>query len=164
MKKDDVRPGEDIPPCFIHIDKDARWRYRGTEMVQREIIRLFYERLEIDSSGQYTIRMGNERCRVEVEDAAYVVRKVRYPAGALAEDAPILLLLSDDVYEPLAAETLYVGEKNVLYCMVKNRTFPARFSRPAYYQLAERIDEEAGSFFLRFGGKRNVILAKGGGS
>jgi hypothetical protein len=52
-----------------------------------------------------------------------------------------------------------VGEENVLYCKVMEDTIPARFLRPAYYQLAEFIheDKEDHRFYLLLRGKRHYI-------
>jgi hypothetical protein len=67
------------------------------------------------------------------------------------------LFLSDETQEDLSPETLYVGMENVLYCSVKADTFPARFDRPAYYQLAQNIEEGEESYFLRMNGKKYII-------
>jgi len=52
-----------------------------------------------------------------------------------------------------------VGEGNVLYCSVKNGTFPARFSRTSYYQLAEFIEqeEEGNGFFISLNNEKFLI-------
>jgi hypothetical protein len=52
-----------------------------------------------------------------------------------------------------------VGRENVLHCRIRDGAFPARFSRPAYYQIAQWIQEdpENGSFFIECDGKRYPI-------
>jgi len=127
----------DIPPCLIYIDKEGRWYHRGAEMIHREFIRLFYNNIELDSSGRYVIDWKGQRCYVEVEDTAFVVRSV--------------------TQEELMPDTLYVGQDNVLYCSVKNHTFPARFNRAAYYQLAAYVEEENGTYYLPLNGRKNKI-------
>lgn len=148
---------QDIPLCFISIDKEGRWFHKGAEMINREIIRLFYENLEIDARGRYVLHLGNERCLLEVEDTPYAVRRVIFEDGGETESNRIILSLSDDTQEALVPETLYVGRNDVLYCKVKKGRFPGRFQRPAYYQLTEHIEEDRGKFFLPLNGKRFVI-------
>lgn len=146
----------DIPPCMIFIDKQGRWFHKGVEMIRRDFIRLFYENLEIDPSGRYIISLGKDRCYLDVEDTPFVVRRTS-EGNAGTEGGRFILSLSDDTEEPLDPETLRVGDGDVLYCRVKSGVFPARFARPAYYQLAEHIEEEGGRFFLEMDGKRFFI-------
>jgi len=141
--------GSDIRPCEIFIDKEGQWFYQGAEMQRREIVRFFYDHLSLDEGGRYILEWAGERCLLEVEDTAFVVK------GVAADDG-FSLSLSDDRVERLAPDTLYVGDGNVLYCLVYG-AFPARFTRPAYYQLAVYIEEEAGGFVLPVGGKRHPI-------
>ena len=148
----------DLPPCLITIDKEGRWYHKGAEMIHREFIRLFYDNMELDSIGRYIIDWKGQRCYVDVEDTAFVVRRVTHQEK-VAEGVKerFLLSLSDDTEEDLVPETLYVGRDNVLYCRVKNRTFPARFTRAAYYQLTEYVQEEDGVYYLPLSGRKNKI-------
>ncbi len=141
----------EIRPCEIFIDKEGQWFYQGAEMHRREIVLFFYNHMSMDGEGRYILEWGGERCLLEVEDTALVVRRV-------AAGSELFLLLSDDSTEKLDPETLYAGRANVLYCRVKGGAFPARFTRAAYYQLTEHIEEEDGAFVLRTGGKRCRIL------
>ena len=137
-----------IPPCLISIDKEGRWFHKGAEMIHREYIRLFYENMSLDDQGRYLIHWAGETCYVEVEDTAFVIRRVFFVSGGQSGAPQYVLTLSDDTEEALAPDTLYVGNENVLYCRVKEKRFPARFLRSAYYQLADHIIEKEGSFFL----------------
>jgi hypothetical protein len=149
---------QDMPPCFILIDKEGRWFHKGAEMIHRDIVRFFYEHIEVDSLGRYVVRWGEEHCYLEVEDTPFVVQKVK-----VEEDGGIQnfrLFLSDDTEEILNPETLFVGGENVLYCKVKQGRFPARFLRPAYYQMAEFVREEEGGFHLPLNGEKHFIRDK----
>lgn len=151
-----MMPGSDIPPCMISIDREGRWYHKGAEMIHREIIRLFYDHMSMDPMGRYIIEWAGERCTVEAEDTAFVVRGVT-PKGIDGEGLHgFQLLLSDDTVEALQPETLSVGKDHVLYCRVKGR-FPARFTRPAYYQLAAHVEEEGGRYYLPLGGTKYWI-------
>ena len=147
----------DIPPCLIFIDQEGRWYHRGAEMIHREFIRLFYNNIELDSRGRYVIDWQGQRCYVEVEDTAFVVRRVVYQDKGKDENERFILSLSDDTEEDLFPDTLYVGQDNVLYCSVKNHTFPARFNRAAYYQFAAYVEEENGTYYLPLNGRKNKI-------
>jgi hypothetical protein len=144
----------DVPPCEIFIDKEGRWFYRGAEIVRRDIIQLLYAGLERDNRNRYILHWDGSSCSVEVEDTAFVVRRID------EKDGSFLLHLSDDSIEKLSPESLATGRDNVPYCLVKNGRFSARFTRAAYYQLAEHIEEEEGGFFLRAGEKNHPILQK----
>jgi hypothetical protein len=148
----------DLPPCLITIDKDGRWYHKGAEMIHREIIRLFYDNMALDSRGRYVIEWRGQRCYVDVEDTAFVVRRIVRQGEEVGDGTDrFILSLSDDTQEELVPDTLYVGRDNVLYCSVKNRTFPARFTRAAYYQLAEYVEEENGKYYLPLNGRMNLI-------
>ncbi|MDQ5985664.1 MAG: hypothetical protein CSYNP_01378 [Syntrophus sp. SKADARSKE-3] len=137
----------EIPLCDIRIDKEGIWYFRGAEMFRREIVNFFYENMRLDETGQYLIELPGEngdRCYVEVEDTAFVVKSVFVKNISDNGRKSIILGLSDDTEEILDPATLKIGEENVLYCVIKksanNRIFKARFSRAGYYQLAEYID------------------------
>jgi len=108
------------------------------------------EALEISPVGGYRIRLDREVCQVEVEDAPYVV------VGIVDNvDGNLSLQLKDGASEVFDPETFWINDHNIPYSMVRNGEFPARFSRPAYYELAQRIvfDEETQSFSLVLNGK-----------
>lgn len=150
-------PENDIPPCLIYIDKEGRWFHKGAEIIRREFIRFFYQHMEIDSQGECVINWLGDRCYVEVEDTPVVVWRASLRDSDQGEYPCFILYLSDDSQEELSPDTLYVGDENVLYCRVKDRVFPARFGRNAYYQLAEYIEEEDGRYYLPFKGERYLV-------
>jgi len=81
---------------------------------------------------------------LSVDDTPYVV------TAATADDAgQVWIELNDQTRETLDTRSLAVGEGDVLYCRVKAGREWARFLRPAYYQLADRIvaDAEGGFAF-----------------
>jgi hypothetical protein len=159
----DKRDYEDLPPCLITIDKEGRWYHKGAEIIRRDIVKLFYENMVLDPRGRPVIHWQGQRCFVEAEDTAHVVWRVDAQAGPAGGLDRILLTLSDETVEPLVPQTLVVGRENVLYCDVKSGRFQARFSRAAYYQIAEWIEEEAGRFYLILNGKTYPLEPKAGG-
>src|SRR5208283_5709193 len=77
------------------IDKDGRWFQNGSEIIHPEIYKYFNGLLEKTSDVEYRIRMNNEVCRVEVEDAPFVVQAVHE-----VENATICIHLNDGSEEP----------------------------------------------------------------
>jgi hypothetical protein len=148
--------GEQIPPCFIRIDKDGKWYHHGAEMIHRPFIRLFYQNLRRDQEGRYIIEWQGERCYLEVEDTPFVVRDISRQQDATGQER-FILTLTDDSEEPLDPETLFVGRANVLYCRIRSGTFRARFSRPAYYELTRHIVEKGDGYALVLNGKGHAI-------
>jgi len=147
----DEKKENDIPPCNIWVDKDGIWYYCGAEMFRKDIVNLFYENLRRDESGRYIIELANDRCFIEVEDTPYVVKAVyKHNSKEQQEKETIYVRLNNSDLDELDPTTLRVGEDNVLYCLVKNGMFDARFSRASYYQLADLVEYDDGenSFYL----------------
>ena len=145
----------DVSPFVkLFIDKDGKWFQNGVEMIHSGICSLFCSSLEKTPVGTYQVRMGSEVCSVEVEDAPFVVTEV-----IDGEEGSIRIALNDGCTETLDPEGFWIGAKNVPYCRVKAGSFHARFSRPAYYQLAHHIvsDDNEDEFFLVVGGRRTPV-------
>ncbi len=137
----------------IRIDKDGVWYYNDVEMIRKDIVLLFSSNLTRDASGRYHIEYNKERCPVDVEDTPFVVRN-----ASLTQDGGsthFVIVLSDESVEELDLRSLAISEANILYCSVKNRKFSARFSRPAYYQMAEYIeyDSAGDTYFIAANGR-----------
>jgi hypothetical protein len=157
-----LKEQENIPPCNIRIDKEGVWYYQGAEMFRREFVNYFYQHLHLDDAGRYVIILPNDRCYVDVEDAAYIIKTVDYEKTGKDKETGIDLLLCDDTREILDPRTIWIGNGNVMYCRVRGNKFKARFSRAAYYQLAEHIvhDEKEEIFYLKVDGQQYNIELK----
>ena len=149
---------KDNPACErLTINKDGEFCHEGVRITHPGTIAMLFNHLDLDRNGTYFVRVGREWAAVEVEDAPYVVKAVRERADGL------VLILSDGRSERLGPDELEINEENVLYCRVKDRRFPARFSRPAYYQIATFIEPaEEGTFCLSFAGRKIPIRPRGG--
>jgi hypothetical protein len=148
----------ELLPCGIFIDKEGDWYYRGSPMQRADIVSHLCQHLRREESrGLYIIQMGY----LEVEDTPLVVTSVLHQQEKEKEHQGELFLSIKHLQtnQPLDPKTLWVGRENVLYCRVMEDTIPARFLRPAYYQLAEfiREDEEDHRFYLLLRGKRYYI-------
>ena len=143
----------------IHTNKlrfraDGRWYADDEPVVHARLAKLFSRYLRRKPSGGYEIWIDERyHADVEVEDTPYVVTAAdtTAPDGCIVE-------LSDGTAERLDPDSLQVGPDNVLYCRVKGGGERARFLRPAYYQLAEHIEETApGRFQFRCGDTTHPI-------
>ena len=154
--------GDELLPCGIVIDREGDWHYSGSRMERSDIVSHLCQHLRRDeASGLYIVQLGKQRCYLEVEDTPLAITGVLHTVER-EEDKPEQLLLAIkhlETHEPLDPESLWIGEQNVLYCKVMEGEIPARFLRPAYYQLAEfiREDKERNRFYLSLGGRRFYI-------
>ncbi len=145
------------PYLKLTIDKDGRWFQNGVEIIHREIYLDFTRMLERAPDGGYRVRMGREVCGVDVEDAPFVVQSVS------DEEAGIVLELNDATREQFHPESFWIGDEHVPYVQVKDGLFHARFSRPAYYQIAEHIvsEDDGKTFCFVIDGCRTPVNRKG---
>jgi len=131
----------------IRLDREGRWFHEDVEITHQLTLDLFNRSIRKCADGGYCLEVGAEWARIEVEDTPYLVKRVD-----LKNDGAIIRL-SDATEEPLDPATLRVGRENVLYCTVKGGEFPARFLRPAYYQLMQRLMETEGGYAVEIGGR-----------
>lgn len=140
----------DIGPA-IRIDAEGTWYFHAEEMTRQDIVQYFYQHLKRDSNGNFLIEIENDRCRVSVEDAPYLIKSVSINSSRYDGKLCIELLLSDGSREELNHDTrLWAGDDNIMYCKVKRGEYTARFSRSAYYQLCENAvyDQERDQYFI----------------
>jgi len=151
----------DIPPCNIRIDREGRWFYQGIEIIREDIIQHFYSQLELGDEGRVIINLDGDQCWVEVEDAPFIVKKTMYHPPGSPEGESFHCILNDGKEEILDLDTLWIGDGNVPYCRVKNRTFVARFSRRAYYELARYVEvdppDDGDNYYIPLRGRRHYL-------
>ncbi len=151
-KKD---PREEMEPIVeswesgkIFLDKEGRWFHEGVEITHRLTVDLFSRSIVNDPDGGYRLQVGKEWAKISVEDTPYMVQMME-----LRQEQSIIRL-NDQSIEDLDLKTLWVGKENVLYCRVKDREFPARFLRPAYYQIMSFLVQDETGFHLQIGEQR----------
>jgi uncharacterized protein len=138
-----------IPPCMIFVSKEGKWYHDGAEIIHRPIFLWMIQSLEKTEDGLFIVHLNNQKCFLEVEDTPLVVTQVSFSAEGPERPEQVLLTLNDDSQEALDPGTLRINGESILYCTVKKGVFPARFLRPAYYQIAEKIFEnDRGGFSL----------------
>jgi len=132
---------------IIRLDREGRWFHDNVEITHKRTIDLFNKSIKKDPAGGYMLHVGVEYCHIVVEDTAYFVKRVDYDGDRC------VLWLSDGEVEDLNPATLRVGDENAMYCDVKGGEFPAKFTRPAYYQLTDNLEETDDGYGIRIGGK-----------
>ena len=147
-----------LPKCLIFIDKEGNWYHKGAPMVHKPFILDFYRNMSMDEHGRCVIQWDGQFCEVDIEDTPIVVRGVELQSEG--EHRKVVLDLSDETREELDLDSLWIGRENILYAKVRQGAMPARFLRPAYYQLMELLehDEASGTYFIALGGRRKTLL------
>ena len=142
-----------IGPGYLTIDREGRWLNDGVEITHPRTLESFWRWLRRNGRGRYVVSVGKEECPVHVQATPYFVRRVDIEGGGAT------LGLSDGTSESLDPATLRLVEGRYLQCRVKGGAHEARFGRPAYYQIAERIEEDPGGRFLLSLGGRSWVIA-----
>ena len=132
----------------IRLSRDGIWFHDDVEITHPRTVELFDRSIRRLGDG-YILEVGDETCAIIVEDAPFIVRKVVRDGDKLS-----LELSSRETVE-LDVSTIAVGDDNVMYALVGETKDRARFSRPAYYQLMEFLDQdEDEKFYLKLGESR----------
>lgn len=138
------------------MDAEGRFFYEGDPVDNPRISALFHRSIERTPGGTFLLHVGPFTYPIEVRDTPYFVHKVTVEK----KTSQVHIELSDGSAEELDIESLRYVKDRGFYCRVKNGTFSARFSRPAYYTLAEFVEEEGEDAVLVLGPRRSVIATE----
>lgn len=143
----------------IRVDENGDWFYNGSKIFRPEILESFYEKLVLSPEGDYFLADSQGRWLIEVADTPFVVTRVDVARTDSGQEKITIRLKNISCPQTLDPGTLKTGKDNILYCRTAGGKFPARFSRPAYYQLADLIgqDETGDVFFIQLNGQRYPI-------
>lgn len=150
-----------VGPKELSFGSDGNW-YADDEVIGNErIALLFSSHVRADDEHGWVIDLGVDCQPFRVVDTPLVVRRVDGDP-----DTGLAVRTNDGVSSPLELDSLVVGAGEVLYCTVDRGDrgrIPARFLRPAYYQLAAHMEPSADGFVLR-SRDRSVTVTRAGGS
>jgi hypothetical protein len=152
MRKKQKREEKVTPRIFI--DKEGNWFQDGIPILHRWTYLYNNSLLKRDEQGRYYIDEGRGKVFAHVEDTPFVVKMIDR-----REDG-IYLTLNDETEEKLDFRTLMINKDNIPYAKVKGGEFDARFTRPAYYEIAKSLKEESGRYYLELDDKRYHIKSK----
>lgn len=138
------------PPCQIQVDAEGELSHEGAPIVHPKVREEIFSSVCLED-GHYLLRSDGKTCELEVADTFYTIKSVDDKGAALT------LTLNDGSTEPLNPNTVWMADNQMLYCQVKEGAFPARFARPAYYQLAGYVEPEGEGFALVIAEKRHVL-------
>lgn len=127
-------------PADIRIDSEGVWYYQDAQMFRKDIWQELYRHLRCDETGRYVIELAGERAFVEAEDTPFVIKSVSLGFADGQKENIVYLNMPDDSWEILDPSSLRVGASNILYGTLAGLGIEARFSRAAYYQIAELIE------------------------
>lgn len=164
-QSDAASRGAERTPFFcgdidMRIARDGTWYYQGTPIGRRELVKLFSTVLCRDEQGDFWLETPVEKCRIEVEDAPFIVtamevtgegrdQSVRFTTNidsdvVVDEAHPLKIAHRPDTGDPAPYVTLRPG-------------IDALLGRAVYYELVEHGVEEHIEGEDRFG-----IWSKGG--
>ncbi len=138
------------PPCQIQVNTEGELSHNGAPLVHPKVLEEVFASVCLED-GRYLLRVDGKTCELEVADTFFVVRRVDVAGGVLK------VRLNDDTWEEVPPAGVWLGQNQMLYCRVKGGAFPARFARPAYYQLAQYIQPEGDGFALVVDGRHHPL-------
>lgn len=135
----------------IFLDREGRFFHDGDPIDHDALERALSKWIaRHPDDGRLILTNGYDWCYFRAEDAPFIVRALR------VEGDEATVVLSDESEEPLAPETLSIGDDGVVYTKVKGGAFDARFSRFAQTSLAPLL-VEADPPRIRVGGRAYAL-------
>ncbi len=120
----------------IRLDRDGRFWHDGERITHEGMSAAFLSWVSIHpDDGRFILTNGYDWTYFDVEDVPFFVRALRVDAGTAR------LQLSDGTEEALVPATLTTGDRDALYCRVKDGQFEARFDPAAQTALAPLLVE-----------------------
>ncbi len=139
----------------IRLDREGRFWHEGQEITHKRFRKTLLRWLDVLEDGRTILRLDDKRyAYVDVDDALLIVKALRW------KDGRAYVSLNDDTEEELAYETLSQAADHTLYCLVREQKLLARVATPAYYHLAEQIEEVEQGFALRAHGRLYPIVSR----
>ena len=157
MSKEPLPPEliEKLRQTGIRLDRQGRFWHEGEEIRHERFRKALLRWLDLRADGRPILRLDDKRyAYVEVEDALLLVLSVRW-VGDRA-----FVKTNDEGEEELAYESLEQASDNSLYCRVRESKLLARVTTPAYYNLAEHIEEGPSGYELVAAGQRFLINSR----
>lgn len=136
------------------IDLDGSFWHEGYAFDDEELLSFFFKNVALNSFGLLQLKCQGETCIFHPQDTFYVVQDVD------VSSEEIKLKFLGDYSEILDASTLQVGNENVLYCLVRNKQFKARFNRKSYWQFSKIVQQDlvTQKFYVELKGQKFFIV------
>lgn len=141
----------------IRLDREGRFWHEGAVVTHRGFQLALLRWLDRLEDGRPILRLDEKRyAYVDVDDADLLAVSARWDGDRM------LLGLNDETEEELDYASLRVGADNAVYCSARGGRLTARITTPAYYVLAERIEDTPDGFALRAAGELHPIRPAAG--
>ena len=140
------RPGQIVcGDIDMRIDSQGQWYYQGSPINRIELVKLFSTVLKRDDDGDYWLITPVEMCRIQVEDAPFMVvelihdgegqdRELRFRTNldhivTLDDEHPLRVTIDENSGEPGPYVALGDG-------------LEAKLTRPVFYELVDLANSE----------------------
>lgn len=146
---------EKLRTTGIRLDREGRFWHEGDEISHERFRKTLLRWLDVLPDGRAILRLDETRyAHVDVDDALLLVTSLRW------EGARAFVTINDGSEEELSYDTLSQSSDHTLYCLVRKNRLLARIATPAYYQLADRIEESGNGFVLNAAESLHAIAAR----
>jgi len=128
----------------MRIARDGSWRYAGTPIARKRLMRLFSTVLRREDDGEYYLVTPVEKLRIRVDDAPFIGETVDVRGAGEARTVIVRTNVGDEVPidagHRLRIEQRPESREPAPYVHVR-RGLDALLSRPAYYHLVDLAEE-----------------------
>jgi hypothetical protein len=141
---------ESMRTIGLRLDRGGTFWHRGEKVTHARLREALLRWLDVrDGDGRDIIRLDDRRyAYVDVEDAHLRALSARW------EDDRCWVDWDDGSEQELAYDSLRQGDDHAMYARVRDK-LRGRIGGPAYYTLAERVEEDGrGGFTLLAAGRR----------
>lgn len=135
----------------IRLDSEGNWYQGEYPILHERTVQYFYKNIAYDEDANYFLTGEDKPVFIDVEDVAFWINKLEKTI------AGYLITLTDGTIELLNPQTLWMGKKNALYCLVKGGHIPARFFRGPFFEIMAGLETEKGKYFLTIARKKCEI-------
>ena len=146
---------EELRRTGIRLDREGRFWHEGGEITHELLRKSLLRWLDLLPDGRPILRLDDTRyAYVDVDDALLLVTSLRWQGNRA------FVTINDGSEEELSYDTISQSADHSLYCQVRNDRLLARITTPAYYQLADRIEESGDAFVLSAADSLHAIAAR----
>ena len=148
-KKKGIPPVEKWNPPFcgdidMHILRNGKWTYMGTEIKRPAMIKLFSNIVRLDEDGHYYLVTPVEKVRIKVDDVPFVAVSMNKIKEEGVNCLSFMTNVQDEVTlskeNPIEIVINNNGEPSPYITIRKN--LKALISRSVYYDLINMAEEE----------------------
>ncbi len=141
----------------LTILRDGRWIHEGGEIKRPALVKLLASVMRREPDGRYALVTPQERVYIEVQDVPFLIVDWNLIEG---ERGVQMLQLESNLGEYLLVNdqnSLWLeADEAVPYAMIREG-LAARFTRAAYYRLAEVLEERDGRWGIESNGFFNAL-------